>query len=169
MSMESTENFMPPSDDVMVTGEDWILCQCGRHHWGLFGAAGVLLIRTSDGGEKQVLLQHRALFLDQGGTWGIPGGAFTNEETPESGALREMQEEVGFDPADVAIQHTFVSDHGTWSYTTVIGVYTGSDEIVIDDESLEVTWVDFKNVTRLPLHPGFASAWRDLIKIASAM
>ncbi|MEK8228421.1 NUDIX domain-containing protein [Oerskovia sp. M15] len=57
---------------------------------GLAGAAGLLVARRDeDGRVAHVLLQHRATWSDQGGTWGVPGGAIHPDETPEQGALRE--------------------------------------------------------------------------------
>jgi hypothetical protein len=35
-------------------GDGWVQCDCGNKHWGLHGAAGLLLVRDS-----MVLLQHR--------------------------------------------------------------------------------------------------------------
>jgi ADP-ribose pyrophosphatase YjhB (NUDIX family) len=42
-----------------------------------------------------VLLQHRAPWSHQGGTWGLPGGARDSHETPEQAAVREIAEETG--------------------------------------------------------------------------
>jgi 8-oxo-dGTP pyrophosphatase MutT (NUDIX family) len=141
-------------------------CSCGRRHWGRYGAAGLLLGWGTDGA-RQVLLQHRALWSDQGGTWGVPGGALHAGEDPVAGALREATEEANVDPAGVNVVATHVLDHGPWRYTTVVGVVSGpQDPRPTDAESLEIAWVDADRVSELPLLVAFGDAWpmlRDLL------
>jgi 8-oxo-dGTP pyrophosphatase MutT (NUDIX family) len=139
-------------------------CACGRRHWGLHGAAGLLLVRRdADGRPVAVVLQHRAPWSDQGGTWGLPGGARTPHESAVDAALREAAEEAGVDPAAVRVRGTSALTHPDWSYTTVL-----ADELVpvepaaTDAESVEVRWVPVEDVTDLPLLPAFADAWPDL-------
>src|SRR5665647_3205222 len=73
------------------------------------GASGAGRGAAPDAPAVQVLLQHRALWSDQGGTWGVPGdgiltgpqrtaGALRPGEDPVAGALRESEEEAGADP-----------------------------------------------------------------------
>lgn len=145
----------------MLPGDSWVQCRCGRRHWGLHGAAGLLLAREAPGsGLRQVLLQHRALWSDQGGTWGLPGGALRSGEDPVRGALREAAEEAGVDPAGVEVVATHVLDHGSWSYTTVVARVTGPQDVrPTDAESLAVAWVDLDQVTARPLLKAFAAAW----------
>lgn len=144
------------------TGDAWVECACGRRHWGRFGAAGLLLARRTAQG-VQVLLQHRALWSDQGGTWGLPGGALAEGEAPVHGALREAAEEAGVDPAHVAVRDTYVLDHGAWAYTTAIGWVTGPQDVrPTDDESLEIVWVDVDDVADRPLLVAFGAAWPEL-------
>jgi hypothetical protein len=76
-------------------GDGWVQCDCGNKHWGLHGAAGLLLVRDS-----MVLLQHRAPWVHNGDTWGIPGGARDSHEDVIQGALREAVEEL-FHVSDV--------------------------------------------------------------------
>jgi 8-oxo-dGTP pyrophosphatase MutT (NUDIX family) len=142
-------------------GDGWVQCRCGSRHWGLHGAAGLLLARrTPDGRLDAVVLQHRALWSDQGGTWGVPGGAIGPEESPEQGALRESAEEAGIPPAAVRVLDSVVLDHGTWRYTTVLAeTVTVVEPAATDSESLEVAWVPADDVARLPLLPAFADAW----------
>lgn len=138
-------------------GDGWLECACGSRHWGLHGAAGVLL---ADGDGRRVVLQHRAEWSDHGGTWGIPGGALAPGESAVDGALREAAEEANLDRSHVEVCATRVLDHGTWSYTTVIARATGpQDPRATDPESLEVRWVDVDAVTGLTLMPAFATAW----------
>ena len=59
------------------------------------GAAGLLLRAPRPDGTPAVLLQHRAPWSHQGGTWGLPGGARDSHETAEQAAVREAHEEAG--------------------------------------------------------------------------
>ncbi len=142
-------------------GDGWVECACGSRHWGLHGAAGLLLARRTPSGDVDaVVLQHRALWSDQGGTWGVPGGAVGPDETPEAGALREAAEEAGIPPAAVRVLDSVVLDHGTWSYTTVLAETLAPVEpSATDAESLEVAWVPVDDVAALPLLPAFGTAW----------
>ncbi len=145
-------------------GDGWVECRCGRRHWGTAGAAGLLLARPAEAGRPAaVVLQHRALWSDQGGTWGLPGGARHTGEPAVDGALRESAEEAGIDPASVRVVGQHVLDHEDWSYTTVLAVVDGAtDPRPTDDESLAIAWVAFDDVATLPLLPAFADAWPTL-------
>src|SRR3954451_15739626 len=59
--------------------------------------AAVAVVVMPDGdGQAAVLLTLRASGLRRhGGQWALPGGRLDPEETPEAGALRELEEEVG--------------------------------------------------------------------------
>ena len=136
-------------------GDGWIQCACGNKHWGLNGAAGILLVRGT-----QILLQHRAPWVHNGDTWGIPGGARDSHESVLEAAIREAKEETGIDPVHLTPIQTFSDDHGSWRYDTVIAHAT--DELVaheLNDESHEVRWVAFDDVERMVLHPSFAKSW----------
>ncbi|WP_448059475.1 NUDIX hydrolase [Cellulomonas hominis] len=172
-STDSTAPPLVPSDApgppfphrARQPGDGWVDCRCGHRHWGLHGAAGLLLVRRdADGRPEAVVLQHRALWSDQGGTWGIPGGARQPDETAVEAALREAHEEAGIDAADVHVLGTAVLDHVDWSYTTVLAEATGPlDPRPTDAESLEIAWVPVADVARLPLLGAFADAWPGLL------
>jgi 8-oxo-dGTP pyrophosphatase MutT (NUDIX family) len=140
-------------------------CGCGRRHWGLVGAAGLLLARRDPTGRvSHVVLQHRALWSDQGGTWGIPGGAREPGESAIDAALREAAEEAGIDPVSVRVLGTSVLQHPDWSYTTVLADERGPVQPrVTDAESTAVVWVPVGEVTDRPLLGAFAQAWPDLL------
>ena len=122
-------------------GDGWVECACGNRHWGVNGAAGLMLVR-----DRTILLQHRAPWVHNGDTWGIPGGARDSHETPTEAALREAHEEIG------------------WSYDTVIS--KAHKDLVAheqNDESLQVEWVAFEDVVTKNLHPSFAKTWPVLL------
>jgi 8-oxo-dGTP diphosphatase len=143
-------------------GDGWTGCALGHRHWGLFGAAGLLLWH----GER-ILLQHRAEWSHHGGTWGLLGGARHRAETAEQAAGREAAEEAGLDPGSYTATGRFVDDHGGWSYTTVVA----HTEIALAPralaaESIEVRWVSLTELAGLELHPGFAATWKQVRAIA---
>lgn len=142
-------------------GDGWVACACGRRHWGLHGAAGLLLVRRDATGRvRDVVLQHRAPWSDQGGTWGLPGGAREPGETAPQAALREAHEEAGIDAADVAVRGEHVLRHPDWSYTTVLADTVHPLEPTVSDaESVAVAWVPVDEVTDRELLPAFADAW----------
>lgn len=110
--------------------------------------------------ERGVLLQHRAEWSHHGGTWGVPGGARASGEAALDGAIREAHEEAAIPPEHVRPSHAWVEDHGTWSYTTVIGT-CDADFVPYpsDPESLDIAWVPTAEVDALPLHPAFGKLW----------
>ena len=139
-------------------GDGWVECACGSKHWGLNGAAGILILRGSE-----ILLQHRAPWVHNGDTWGIPGGARDSHESTIEGAFREAVEETGIDTELLTQLHTFTDDHGSWKYDTVIA--RAADGLVaheVNDESHEVRWVHIDEVAHMALHPSFAKSWPEL-------
>jgi len=104
------EENVPMSGD----GDGWVYCAQGHRHWGRFGAAGLLII---DG--QRAMLQHRAEWTHEGGTWALPGGARDSHEDPVATALREASEEAGVEASTVTPLGWWCDDHGGWSYTTV--------------------------------------------------
>ncbi len=139
-------------------GDGWVECTCGNKHWGVNGAAGILIIRGTE-----ILMQHRAPWVHNGDTWGIPGGARDSHETTIEGAFREAVEETGIDTELLTPLQIFCDDHGQWKYETVIA--RAADGLIareVNDESHGVRWVDIESVDTLPLHPSFANSWPEL-------
>lgn len=161
--------------------EKMVDCEtCKGRHFGVGGAAGMLLVRRDDTKAHRpvthVILQHRSFTTTAGGTWALPGGALDEGESPLQAAIREASEEVGLpqgcaDAPDPTIviwcQHAFL-DHGSWKYTTVIADVVKPFEPKVpqgDSESLETKWVPVQEVETLPLHPSFEQAWPELKSI----
>jgi 8-oxo-dGTP diphosphatase len=163
------------------TANAWVDCTCGQRHWGRYGAAGLLLVWRDEhaadaeadagghgmgahsGRGPDVLLQHRAAWTHEGGTWALPGGARGRDETPQQAALREAQEEAGLDPAQVTTGELVVVDHGPWSYTYVMARTPSRAQLEPSDlETQDLAWVPVNEVAAYPLHPLFAQAWPGL-------
>ena len=124
-------------------------------------------------GRAAVLLQHRAPWSHQGGTWGLPGGARDSHETVEQAAVREAHEEAGLTADQLVVRGTVVtaqvfgSGRPAWSYTTVIADAPEPLATLPNRESAELRWVPEDEVADLPLHPGFAASW-DRLRTESA-
>lgn len=152
-------------EHVRGDGDGWVISVVGTPHWGRHGAAGLLLRAPLADGSPVVLLQHRAPWSHQGGTWGLPGGARDSHETAEQAAVREAHEEAGL-PAEhlrvrAAVITAQVAGSGgvRWTYTTVIADAPEPLTTVPNRESAELRWVSEDQVADLPLHPGFAASW----------
>jgi 8-oxo-dGTP pyrophosphatase MutT (NUDIX family) len=143
-------------------GDGFVMCTCGSPHWGRYGAAGLLLVRH-DLGAPHVLLQLRAAWTHDGGTWALPGGALDSHEDHHAAALREAWEEAGIAAASVEVRDVYVDDHGAWSYSTVIAVAAdGAAARATNAESVALRWVAVEDVDGYELHRGLATSWPDL-------
>jgi 8-oxo-dGTP pyrophosphatase MutT (NUDIX family) len=140
----------------VADGDGWVQCALGHRHWGLFGAAGLLVVAPD---APWVLLQHRAPWSHGGDTWGVPGGARKRAETPQEAALRETVEETCLDVSVLDLHGQHVDDHETWSYTTFIASVPSRLPVVAERESVDLRWVAVDDVDALPLHPAFGAAW----------
>jgi 8-oxo-dGTP diphosphatase len=132
----------------------WATCAHGHAHWGRRGAAGLLL---ADRG--RVLLQLRARWAHQGGTWSIPGGARERGESAVQAALREAHEEMAIDRSEVEVRSSYVATCGGWAYETVLAVAAGPVQLTHGSESDAHVWAAAEEVAELPLHPAFRQAW----------
>lgn len=140
--------------------DGWTTCALGHQHWGRAGAAGLLLHRSGPAG-IEVLLQLRAVWSHQGGTWSTPGGALHPGEAPDVGALREAREELGLLPDDVVLGARSVDDHGGWAYTTLLATPARSLEpadLLLNGESEGAAWIALGDLDGVPLHPGLAAS-----------
>jgi 8-oxo-dGTP diphosphatase len=144
----------------------------GARFWGRHGAAGLLLRAPLPDGAPAVLLQHRATWSHQGGTWGLPGGARDSHETAEQTAVREAEEEAGLPAEQLTVRAAVVTARASgsdWTYTTVVADARHRLATVPNRESAELRWVDEQEVEQLPLHPGFAASWRRLRSVTATV
>ena len=161
---------VPYPERVRGDGDGWVVSEAGNAYWGRHGAAGLLLRAPGPGGSAAVLLQHRAPWSHQGGTWGLPGGARDSHETAEQAAVREAEEEAGL-PADQLTVRTTVAtaEVSGWTYTTVIADAGEQLATIPNRESAELRWVAEDEVADLPLHPGFAASWERLREVTASI
>jgi 8-oxo-dGTP diphosphatase len=132
----------------------------------------MLLRAPRPDGTLAVLLQHRAWWSHQGGTWALPGGARDSHESAEEAAIREAGEEAGLPGERIVIRATVVTAtaSGTdWTYTTVIADADDLLHVVPNLECTELRWVGEEEVAGLPLHPGFAASWQRLRRLSSQL
>lgn len=119
-----------------------------------------------------MLLQHRAPWSHQGGTWGLPGGARDSHESPEDAAVREAHEEAGLVSRLVSVRASVVTAKASgtsWTYTTVVADAAEQLATTANHESAEMRWVAEDEVDALPLHPGFAASWHRLRTVSEVL
>lgn len=145
-------------------GDGWVDCRCGGRHWGLNGAAGLMLLR-----ERTILMQLRADWVHNGNTWGLPGGARDSHETVIEAAIREAIEETGIDGDLVTPINIFSDDHLDWRYDTVLAKADANLETGDwNQETQAMKWIDIEEVANLPLHPSFARTWPAIYQLIVA-
>lgn len=145
----------------MPDGDGWVECACGARHWGLHGAAGVVIVHPET---DHVLMQLRAEWTHGGSTWAFPGGARESHESVVDAALRELAEELGVAAHEVEVLHENVwTDHGDWRYHTVIARAVADVTLSLNAESAEARWVHFDSVAELSLHPSLADVWPEVL------
>ncbi len=143
----------------------YVYCSCGRRHWGVHGAAGLLL---TDRDRSGIVLQRRSALVHHGNTWALIGGALEPGETPTEAALREAAEEERLDLATVRPVRTFAgTTHPEWTYTYVLVETARPEDPVLPVsggwESDGARWVDLGDVPRRELHPRLATDWPDVL------
>jgi ADP-ribose pyrophosphatase YjhB (NUDIX family) len=135
-------------------GERWTICPLDHVHWGANGGAGLLLRYAPAGAEPRFLLALRSRSVDEPATWGIPGGAIRDCESPESAAGREMIEEIGqltpYRIAAVEVQDC----GGGWQFR----IFLADVDEKLDAYSVRATdatgWFTRNEMRNLPLHSG---------------
>ncbi|MGH3406204.1 MAG: NUDIX domain-containing protein [Streptosporangiaceae bacterium] len=135
--------------------DHWTCCSQGHIHWGPNGGAGLLLRYVPGSGEPMYLLALRAGWVDEGGTWGIPGGAIQDGEAAEEAAQREAAEEIWPLPpyriAGVDVQDC----GGGWQYHIMHGDVLDPFLAYAASETEATGWFTLAEMDGLPLHPGF--------------
>lgn len=116
--------------------------------WGKRGAGALMVAR----GTGRVLLTLRSSGVRNPGTWGLPGGALEEGESPESGARREAAEELGF-TGPMELQPAYVFKAEGFTYYNFVGIVGSEFESVLDWENDAAGWFDLDDLPS-PLHFG---------------
>lgn len=150
----------------MVTagdGDGWVILADGSRRWGLYGASGLLLYSVDESGTGHVLLQHRAPWTHQGGTWGLPGGARNSGESSVSAAIREFVEEVDGDLGTLSLLGIHRQDHQVWVFDTVLASVPERRPFTPGNpESESIRWIPVPDVPSMPLLPAFGKVWPEV-------
>ena len=135
------ERFRSRADVLAAVGGDFVL----NPHYGKFlterklRKAAVLIPIIERDGQANVLLTQRTEHLSShSGQIAFPGGKIDEGESNEQAALREANEEVGLNPADVEILGTFGNYYSGSGYSVapVVGMVKGIPELTINENEV---------------------------------
>jgi 8-oxo-dGTP diphosphatase len=129
-------------------------------HWGANGGAGLLCRYAPPGGEPRYLLTQRSRSVDEGGTWGIPGGTIRDGETPEAAGRREVMEEIDVLPDYRLLREEVQDCDGGWRFHIFVLEVADQFEAYTGRETDATGWFTPEEVRSLLLHSGIRR-WLD--------
>jgi 8-oxo-dGTP pyrophosphatase MutT (NUDIX family) len=139
--------------DLFESDEDHARALQTNGYWGNQGA-GCLFVAKSTG---RFLLAHRSVHVEQPGTWGVFGGAIDSGEDPAAAALREAEEESGYNGKIKMIpMYVFNAERGgkvVFKYFNFLAIVPDEFAPHLNWESQGFKWCDFGNWPS-PLHFG---------------
>ncbi len=107
--------------------------------------AGVLCL---DKGGK-ILIGKRAAYINDGGQWGFPGGGIEKDERFIDAALREFEEETGYD-GEFRIIDSITFSEGENKYKTFILIIPHLKPTMETNEETEIfTWVSLERLKEI--------------------
>ena len=112
---------------------------------------------------KRFLFLHRTQSKSKN-LWGLVGGTNEDKETPYTGLLREIKEELGFQPEiqkSIPLE-TFVSSDEHFSFHTYLCVVKEEFIPKLNEEHDGYAWVNFGSWPK-PLHNGLQNTLRSKI------
>ena len=141
-------------------GERWTVCALDHVHWGANGGAGLLFRYEPADGEPRYLLALRSRWVDEPATWGMPGGAIRDNESPEDAARRETVEEVGDLPPYRLIAEEVQDCGGGWQFHIIVADVVEPFQAYSVHETDATGWFTQRDMHNLPLHSGVRQ-WLD--------
>lgn len=128
------------------------------NHWGR-RAGGILFVACNTG---RVLLTLRSMEVYAPGTWSIPGGKIDDGESILDGAIREAEEEVGYD-GDLNVERLSVFRDGDFEFHTFLGAVPDEFEPSLNWENDDYTWATIDSMPS-PLHFGVQAMLKSVPK-----
>jgi len=124
--------------------------------WGTRGA-GIIVAARETG---RILLLHRSDEVNEGGTWGTPGGKIDPREDARTAAIRELREESGWtSPVTVLKEPVFVFTEPDFEFSTFFGYVDDEFEPYLNWESQDAGWFTLGRLPK-PLHFGVEALMR---------
>lgn len=147
---DSDESYLVP--DEADQGESHESQGDDTRFWGNRGA-GILLIAQDTG---RLLLVLRSGYVNEPGTWGLPGGKIDDDDvSPSVAAKREAEEELGYSGAmQLTAAHVFKA--GSFRFHNFIGVIPKEFTPSLDWENDDSGWYSTDELPS-PLHFGIQS------------
>jgi len=109
----------------------------------------------------RVLLLRRSAEVNEGGTWGTPGGKIEPRESARTAAIRELREEAGYSgPITVMKEPIFVFKEPNFEFLTFFGHIDDEFDPYLNWESDNAGWFPLSKLPR-PLHFGVTALMRE--------
>jgi len=160
--VKKSKTLFNASEDLKerAATDRWTICSKGHIHWGALGGAGFLFRYAPKTGEPVYLLQFRSGSVDEPRTWGIPGGAMREGESPEAAARREAEDEIGPLPSYRLTGIDSQDCGGGWIFYVVTADVDSSFPSFCVRETEATGWFTRREMENLTLHSQFRK-WVD--------
>jgi 8-oxo-dGTP pyrophosphatase MutT (NUDIX family) len=113
--------------------------------------AGLALVARETG---RMLLLLRSAEVNEPGVWGLPGGKIDPGENARAAAVRELEEEAGWDgPVTVLREPIYVFKEPDFEFLTFFGYVEDEFEPSLNSESDDAGWFSLVDLPE-PLHFG---------------
>ena len=130
--------------------------KCGNF-WGDAGA-GILIISKDT---KRILVAYRSSYVNEPNTWVVFGGAVQDSTDMKESALRELEEETGYN-GEINLIPAYIFKTKTFEYHNFIGIISKEFEPELDWENDNYKWITFDELLKIePKHFGLISLLKD--------
>lgn len=83
-------------------------------------------------------------------TWSLPGGGLDHGEDPKLGIIRELQEELGIEPAEISnnaiIKTFYLEQKSAWLLWVIYEVKISTDEFAFGDGVTDAKYIDISEL-----------------------